>query len=45
MVQITLGDKSNGGVVDPLHFIADPDADPHLTYQPERIRMQIKAQT
>jgi hypothetical protein len=28
MVQITLGDKSNSCVVDPLHFDADPDADP-----------------
>ncbi len=41
MVQITLGDKSNATVVDPLHFDADPD----LTYQSERMRMQIKAQT
>ncbi len=41
MVQITFGDESNGTVVDPLHFHADPDADPDLTYHPERIGMRI----
>jgi hypothetical protein len=41
MVHITLGDKSNGSVVDSLHFNADPDADPDLTFHPERIGMRI----
>jgi hypothetical protein len=41
MVQITLGDNTNGIVVDSLHFYADPDADPDLTYHPERIGMRI----
>ncbi len=37
MVQITLGDESNGCVVDPLYFDADPDADPGYHVYPARI--------